>query len=132
MQLRINMERMDKRGNVLPSSGTLTAFEPPNGPGLRFDSAGYAGYKTSTLYDSLVAKLIVSIPSGDFEDLVRRAYRGLCEMRIEGVSTNLGFLQNLLRHPALATNDVHTRFVEEEMKALIFIVPPVAGGEYPV
>ena len=30
-----------------PGGGTLNAFEPPSGPGVRVDTFGYAGYRTS-------------------------------------------------------------------------------------
>jgi len=119
LQLRINMETMDAQGNAQPSGGTLTAFEPPSGPGIRVDTFGYGGYTSSPNFDSLLAKLIASSPSGRFPDVVARAYRALCEFRIEGIDTNIGFLQNLLTRPDVIANRVHTRFVEEHIAALI-------------
>ena len=119
MQVRINMETMTPDGNTRPSGGTLSAFELPSGPGLRADSFGYAGYTTSPSFDSLLAKLIVTSPSSDFSDVVKKTYRALCECRIEGVATNGPFLQNLLRHPAVAANEVHTRFVEDHLAELL-------------
>ncbi len=119
LQLRINMESMDAQGNVRPSGGTLSVFEPPSGPGVRVDSFGYSGYTPSPSFDSLLAKLIVSSPSGRFPDAVARTYRALCEFRIDGVATNIGFLQNLLTRPDVVANRVHTRFVEEHMAALV-------------
>ena len=96
MQLRVNMESMQSDGTTRPTGGTLTAFEPPAGPGIRVDSFGYAGYRTSPSFDSLLAKVIAHSASDNFTDVVQRAYRALCEFRIEGVATNIGFLQNLL------------------------------------
>jgi acetyl-CoA carboxylase carboxyltransferase component/acetyl/propionyl-CoA carboxylase alpha subunit len=119
IQLRINMESMGTDGAVKPTGGTLTAFEPPSGPGLRVDSFAYAGYTTNPRFDSLLAKLIAHSSAADFEAAVTRAYRALCEFRIEGVATNLGFLQNLLRHPAFATNRLHTNFVQEHIAELL-------------
>ncbi|HVA39218.1 MAG TPA: carboxyl transferase domain-containing protein, partial [Candidatus Binataceae bacterium] len=118
IQMRINMESMGADGTAKPSGGTLTAFEPPSGPGLRVDSFAYAGYTTSPSFDSLLAKLIAHSPSADFAAAVTRAYRALCEFRIEGVATNLGFLQSLLRHPDFAANLLYTRFVEEHIAEL--------------
>ncbi|RJG06903.1 biotin/lipoyl-binding protein [Noviherbaspirillum cavernae] len=119
MQLRINMETMDANGGALPSGGTLAVFEPPTGPGIRVDTFGYAGYATSPNFDSLLAKLITHSSSARFADVVTRAYRALCEFRIEGVATNIAFLQNLLKHPDAAANRVHTRFVEERITELL-------------
>ena len=119
MQVRINMETMTPDGSTRPTGGTLSAFELPSGPGLRADSFGYAGYTTSPSFDSLLAKLIGSSPSPDFADVVKKTYRALCECRIEGVATNVPFLQNLLRHPAVAANAVYTRFVEDHLPELL-------------
>ncbi len=82
------------------------------------DSFAYAGYTTNPNFDSLLAKLIVHSPSADFAAAVTRAYRALCEFRIEGVATNIGFLQSLLRHPDFAANRLYTRFVEEHIAEL--------------
>lgn len=117
MQLRINMETMDSAGNTQPAGGTLATFEPPMGPGIRIDSFGYRGYRTSPHYDSLLAKLIVHGRS--FAAASERAYRALCQFRIDGVATNIGFLQNLLRRDEVRANAVHTRFVDEHMAALV-------------
>ncbi len=116
MQLRINMETMDSAGNAQPAGGLLATFEPPMGPGIRVDSFGYRGYRTSPHYDSLLAKLIVHGRS--FAAASDRAYRALCQFRIDGVATNIGFLQNLLRRPEVRANAVHTRFVDEHMADL--------------
>ncbi|GAB3673787.1 acetyl-CoA carboxylase family protein [Salinisphaera aquimarina] len=125
MQLRINMETMNVAGEATPAGGTLATFEPPNGPGLRVDSFGYRGYATSPHYDSLLAKLVVHSQGPDYAVLVRRAYRALCQFRIEGVATNIGFLQNLLCREAVIENAVHTRYVDAHMAAL------VAAGDHP-
>ncbi|MGH0029023.1 MAG: carboxyl transferase domain-containing protein [Myxococcota bacterium] len=118
IQLRINTEKLRDDGLALPTSGTLTAFEPPTGAGMRTDTAAHVGYRTSTRFDSLLAKLVVHSPSPRFGDAVRRAYRGLCAFRIEGIETNRGVLQNLLCHPALVPGAIHTRFVQENAAAL--------------
>ena len=57
------METMRADGMAMPGGGTLTAFEPPSGPGVRTDTFGYAGYRTSPRFDSLLAKVIVHSPS---------------------------------------------------------------------
>ena len=118
MQMRINMESMGADGVAKPTGGTLSAFEPPSGPGLRTDTFAYAGYTTNPNFDSLLAKLIAH-SSTNFSDLVAKTYRALCEFRIEGVPTNIGFLQNLLRHPEFIANRIYTRFVEDNIAALV-------------
>ncbi|HEX5678620.1 MAG TPA: carboxyl transferase domain-containing protein [Alcanivorax sp.] len=124
MQLRVNMETMEASGEARPAGGTLATFEPPTGPGLRVDTFGYRGYRTSPHYDSLLAKLIVH-GRGDYATTVRRGYRALCQFRIEGVDTNIGFLQNLLRRDEVVENNIYTRFVDDHMAEL------VGEGEHP-
>ena len=119
MQVRINMESMRADGSAKPAGGTITAFEAPSGPRVRTDSFAYAGYTTSPSFDSLLAKLIAHSHSADFADVVTKTYRALCEFRIEGVPTNIGFLQSLLQHPEFIANRVYTRFVEDNIAALV-------------
>jgi acetyl/propionyl-CoA carboxylase alpha subunit len=119
VQLRINMETLQTDGSLRPSRGELQVFEPPAGPGVRVDTFGYAGYRTSSSFDSLLAKVIAHVPSGRLEDVLRRAYRALCEFRIEGVETNVGFLRSLLRHPAVVENRIDTRFIDRERETLM-------------
>lgn len=116
VQLRINLESMQPDGSTRPAGGLISAYEPPSGPGIRVDGYGYAGYQTSPSYDSLLAKLIVQ--GEDLSTALRRAYRALCEFRLEGVASNIHFLQNLLRQPELATG-VDTRFIERQIGELL-------------
>ncbi len=118
MQVRINMEVMAADGTTKPSAGTLRVFEPPSGPGVRVDTFGYGGFAPSIRFDSLLAKLIVHSLDDDFHSLIRKTYRALCEFRIEGVPTNLRFLQNLLASPNFAEQTLHTRYLEEHLTEL--------------
>jgi acetyl/propionyl-CoA carboxylase alpha subunit/acetyl-CoA carboxylase carboxyltransferase component len=126
VQVRVNLETMAPDGSAKPAGGTLSAFEPPSGPGVRVDSFGYAGYRTSARFDSLLAKLIVHAGAGGLERAVAKAYRALGEFRIEGAATNIGFLQHLLARPEVAAGQVHTRFIEAHMAELL-----AAGGAHP-
>jgi acetyl/propionyl-CoA carboxylase alpha subunit/acetyl-CoA carboxylase carboxyltransferase component len=119
IQLRINLESMGADGVAKPSGGILSAFEAASGPGVRTDTYAYAGYTTNPNYDSLIAKLIIHSPSVKFSDAVAKAYRALCEFRIEGAPTNISFLQNLLRHPDFAANNLYTRFIEDHLTDLV-------------
>jgi len=131
MQARVNMERMEPDGSTRPASGTLTAFEPPSGPGLRTDTFGYAGYTTSARYDSLLAKVVAHTPSSRFPDVVAKTARALSEFRLEGVATNIGFLQALLNHPAVRSGDVHTRFVEESIGEILAQSVAIPARHFP-
>ncbi len=123
LQVRINMETLDNEGGAHPSSGTFTAFELPSGPGIRVDTFAYTGYTPSPRFDSLLAKVIAHVPTGDYTEVLARAYRALCECRIEGVQTNIPFLQNLLCHEDVLAHRIHTRFVDEHLPELLVVDP---------
>lgn len=117
VQVRLNLETLLADGSARPASGVLGAYQPPSGPGLRVDGCGYAGYAVSPAYDSLIAKLIAS--ASDYPDALRRAYRGLCEFRLEGVASNLHLLQNLLQRGEVIANRVDTSYVERHLSELL-------------
>ena len=123
IQTRINMETLTADGSIRPAGGTLSAYEVPGGAGVRTDGFGYSGYETNPAFDSLLAKLIVHTPSTDFDRVLSRTTRALNEFRIEGIATSIPFLQNLLQHPDVASWQVHTRFVEENLTRLTQIDP---------
>jgi acetyl/propionyl-CoA carboxylase alpha subunit/acetyl-CoA carboxylase beta subunit len=116
IQARVNMETIGPDGSVRPGGGTLTTYEAPSGPGVRTDGYGYAGYRTSGAFDSLLAKVIVHAP--DFPAAIGRASRALSEFRLAGVATNIGFLSNVLAHPDFAAGSVHTRWLDETLATL--------------
>ncbi len=118
LQARVNLETMGSDGSVRGAGGVLSAYDPPSGPGVRVDGYGYAGYRTNPRFDSLLAKVIVHARSGKFADAASKAGRALAEFRLAGAASNIGFLQALLRHPALLAGHLHTRFVEEHIAAL--------------
>ncbi|MFM1988338.1 MAG: hypothetical protein RJA99_1295 [Pseudomonadota bacterium] len=119
VQARINLETMAADGTARPSAGTIGAYELPSGRGIRVDGCGYAGWKTGLRFDSLLAKLIVRVDTGGFAQAAAKAQRALAECRIEGVATNLAFLQALLAHPDVRAMRVTTRFVDERAGELI-------------
>ena len=118
IQARVNMETFGEDGTVRPASGTLTAYEAPTGPGVRTDGFGYAGYPTSTAFDSLLAKVIAHSPARGFSAVIGRISRALSEFRLEGVGTNIPFLRNVIEHEDFAAGRVHTRWVDEHIAEL--------------
>ena len=117
-QLRINMETLDENGVPLPAGGTLTAFNPPFGSGIRIDTFARNGYQTVSQFDSLLAKLVVHSPISNYTALLKRAHRAAQEFHIEGVSTNLALFEALLTHPNVINNQISTRFIEQHIHEL--------------
>lgn len=126
VQCRVNMETMQPDGSVRPGGGLLGVFEVPSGPGYRTDSFGYAGYRTTVSFDSLLAKVIAHSPSPRLGDALRKADRALGELRIEGVATNVAFLRAILAHAAVQSGTATTRFIDEHLPELI------AGSAAPI
>ncbi|MFC4667591.1 carboxyl transferase domain-containing protein [Seohaeicola nanhaiensis] len=113
IQLRINAETQHSDGSSVPSGGRLMAFQPPTGPGVRVDTAAFAGQEIGPNYDSLLAKVIVHDRGGDLNRLLRRAERALSECDIRGVATNTPFLRALLTQDALKDWLVHVTAIDE-------------------
>lgn len=111
-EFRINAE--DVAHGFVPCPGTITAFEPPLGPGTRVDAGVRTGFTIPGVYDSLLAKLIVWGPTR--EVALTRARRALREFRIEGVRTVLPFHREIVDHPALTGDHlgVYTDWVDKE------------------
>ncbi|MES2008525.1 MAG: carboxyl transferase domain-containing protein [Pseudomonadota bacterium] len=118
VQLRINAEHLDAQGQLRPASGRIDAYEPPSGPGVRVDGAGHAGMTVNPRFDSLLAKLIVHEPGGNYARALAQAYRALCEFRIEGIDTNRRLLQDLLLRDDVRRNAVHTQYLDAALPAL--------------
>jgi acetyl/propionyl-CoA carboxylase alpha subunit/acetyl-CoA carboxylase carboxyltransferase component len=128
IQVRVNLETMTEDGSAKPGGGTLSVFEPPAGPGIRVDSYGYAGYRTNPNFDSLLAKVIVKAPT--YEAALARAERALAGFRLEGASSNIGFLRALIADKDVQADKIHTRFVDEHAKKLIGAAAKLKGGRY--
>lgn len=122
VQARVNMETMAPDGSTRPSGGTLVAFDPPVGPGVRVDTFGYTGYRTTPNFDSLLAKVVAHSPVS-FESAAARCERALADFRIEGVDTNVDFLRTVLRDPRFATMAVSTGFVDAHIGDLVRATP---------
>ncbi len=112
IEFRINAE--DPGRGFLPAPGTLTTWRPPTGPGVRLDSGYSAGMTVPQVYDSLIAKLIVT--GADRRQALARARRALAEFEVTGMPTVLPFHRALLEDPAFTSEpfSVHTRWIETE------------------
>ena len=117
IEFRINAE--DPGRGFLPTPGTITVFDPPSGPGVRLDSGVVSGSSIPGVFDSLMAKLIVT--GATREEALRRARRALREFRIEGVATVLPFHRAAIDTEDFIGTDgfkVHTRWIETDFAAM--------------
>ncbi|HTY78799.1 MAG TPA: acetyl-CoA carboxylase biotin carboxylase subunit [Candidatus Bathyarchaeia archaeon] len=102
IECRINAEDPE---HFVPSPGTVTAWLPPGGYGVRVDSHMRPGAVVTPYYDSLIAKIIVH--GRDRAEAISRMYRALTETVIEGVKTTIPYHLKLLADPAFLSGD-HT------------------------
>ncbi|KAI8846791.1 carbamoyl-phosphate synthase L chain, ATP binding domain-containing protein [Chytridium lagenaria] len=124
IQCRINSETITADASAIPSSGTITVFEPCIGKNVRVDSAAYSGQKLTPHYDSMLAKTIIRFPSPDFQHAVDMMLRCLREFRIEGLATNISLLLNILSRPDVRDGfHVHTDYVLDHIHELIATKP---------
>src|SRR5690606_6607770 len=122
IQARVNLERMAPDGRAMPAGGTLRAYEPPSGPGVRVDGHGHAGMQPHPGFDTLLAKVVVHHPQG-FAAALQRTRRALAEFRLDGIDSNIAFLQALLAHVDIASWQVNTRWLQSHVPALLAAVP---------
>jgi acetyl-CoA/propionyl-CoA carboxylase, biotin carboxylase, biotin carboxyl carrier protein len=122
IEFRINAE--DPGRNFLPAPGTITAWNPPSGPGVRVDSGYAIGQTVPQVFDSLIAKLIVTGASRT--QALQRAARALAEFEVGGMPTVLPFHRAVVADPAFAGEPlrVHTRWIETEFAAPMPDQPP--------
>ncbi len=109
LQCRITTE--DPQNNFIPDYGRITAYRSATGMGIRLDGGtAYSGAVITRYYDSLLEKVTAWAQTP--EAAIARMDRALREFRIRGVSTNIAFVENLLRHPTFLNNQYTTRFID--------------------
>ncbi len=108
IEFRINAE--DAADDFRPQAGTVEAFLPPGGPGVRMDSHLYPGYEVPPYYDSLLGKLIVW--GADREQAIARARAALAEVVVDGIVTNVPIHQALLSNPEFLEGRMTTGLID--------------------
>ncbi|WP_224823299.1 pyruvate carboxylase [Cognatishimia sp. MH4019] len=110
IQCRVTTE--DPLNNFIPDYGRITAYRGATGMGIRLDGGtAYSGAVITRYYDSLLEKVTAWAPTP--EAAIARMDRALREFRIRGVSTNIAFVENLLKHPTFLNNEYTTKFIDE-------------------
>ncbi|SFI53623.1 pyruvate carboxylase [Jannaschia pohangensis] len=109
LQTRVTTE--DPQNNFIPDYGRITTYRAATGMGLRLDEGtAYSGAVITRYYDSLLTKVTAWAPTP--EAAIARMDRALREFRIRGVSTNIAFVENLLKHPTFLSNEYTTKFID--------------------
>ncbi len=109
LQCRVTTE--DPQNNFIPDYGRITAYRSATGNGIRLDGGtAYAGAVITRYYDSLLVKVTAWAQTPDLA--IARMTRALREFRIRGVSTNIDFVINLLKHPTFLDDTYTTKFID--------------------
>ena len=109
IQCRVTTE--DPTNNFIPDYGRITAYRGATGMGIRLDGGtAYSGAVITRYYDSLLEKVTAWAPTP--EAAIARMDRALREFRIRGVSTNIDFVINLLKHPTFLNYQYTTKFID--------------------
>ncbi|WP_373380182.1 acetyl-CoA carboxylase biotin carboxylase subunit [Cupriavidus nantongensis] len=136
LEARIYAENPDKQ--FLPSTGTLRFLRTPpavqfmrgedaHGPaGVRIDAGVREGDTISPFYDPMIAKLIVW--GKDRDEALARMRQALAAYHVVGLSTNVAFLQRLVKSEAFRTADLDTGLIERN-EAVLFPPPAPVGME---
>jgi acetyl-CoA/propionyl-CoA/long-chain acyl-CoA carboxylase, biotin carboxylase, biotin carboxyl carrier protein len=124
IEYRINAE--DGGANFMPAPGTLSAWSPPHGPGIRLDGGYENGETIPGSFDSLIAKLIVT--GRDRTQALERSRRALDEFVVDGMPTVIPFHRAVVDDPAYIGDgsrfDVYTTWIETDFDNQI---TPYAG-----
>ena len=117
LQCRVTTE--DPQNNFIPDYGRLTAYRSATGMGIRLDGGtAYAGGVITRYYDSLLVKVTAWAQTP--EQAISRMDRALREFRIRGVSTNIDFVINLLKHPTFLDMSYTTKFIDTTPDLFVF------------
>jgi acetyl-CoA carboxylase biotin carboxylase subunit len=113
IEARIYAEEYDN--NFLPSTGTITHYQPSEGLGVRNDSGVRVGSEITMHYDPMIAKLVVH--GRTREEAIERMKRALREYKINGVKTTIPFCELVLYHPEFVKGTYDINFVAKHYLA---------------
>jgi acetyl-CoA carboxylase biotin carboxylase subunit len=122
IECRINAEDPN---TFTPSPGLITACNIPGGPGVRVDSAIFAGYYVPPFYDSLIAKLIVHARTRELA--IARMRRALEVMVVEGVKTTIPLHLAIMEDAHFRAGEYSTKFMEQFFERRKGLVAGQAG-----
>ncbi len=110
IQCRVTTE--NPKNNFVPDHGRMSTYRSASGFGIRLDGGtAYGGAEITPFYDSLLVK--ITAWAQESHEAIDRMHRALREFRVRGVSTNLAFLENLIRHPVFRDGEYTTRFIDQ-------------------
>ena len=111
IECRINAESPER--GFAPCPGEIRSLYMPGGPGIRIDSAVYAGYTIPPYYDSMIAKLIAYAPTR--AEAIAKMRWALAEFIVDGVDTNIDFQLSIIGDPAFIAADYDNGYLARRL-----------------
>ena len=111
IECRINAENPI---TLLPSTGMVTTYHPPGGPGIRVDSLLYSGCSVTAFYDGLISKIIAK--GNTRNECIMRLNRALDEYVIEGIETNISSLKKIINHKNFIDCDFDISWFDKQIE----------------
>ena len=108
IECRINAE--DPARSFAPTPGTLLAFNPPAGFGVRVDTGVGARDDIDPRFDNLIAKLVVW--GRDRAEAIDRLNRALADFEVSGVATTIDLYRRIIQRPDFRAGEYDTRYIE--------------------
>lgn len=119
--IEVRLYAEDTTQDFLPCTGTIDLWQPAVGEGLRFDAGIESGQDVSPFYDPMIAKVIAW---GETREVARhRLIEALKDTVLFGLTTNLGFLIDILGKQAFAKGEATTGFIADEFDAAALAEP---------
>ena len=106
----------------LPSTGLLQVVRWPEGEGIRVDTGVREGQEVTPYYDPMLAKVIAYAPTRT--GALARLDAALGATAIAGPRTNVAFLRELVRSPAMQAGKMDTSVIERDLASLAAARPP--------
>jgi 3-methylcrotonyl-CoA carboxylase alpha subunit len=112
IEVRLYAEDPDQ--NFLPASGRLQTLRlPAPSAHVRLDGGVIEGDTVSIFYDPMIAKLIVF--DATRAEALQRLREALARCEIVGPKSNIGFLERLVRHPAIVNGSIDTGYLDRHL-----------------
>jgi 3-methylcrotonyl-CoA carboxylase alpha subunit len=116
IEVRLYAEDPDQ--NFLPGSGKLQTLRlPAPSQHVRLDGGVIEGDTVTIFYDPMIAKLIVF--DIDRTQALQRLREALAACEIVGPKSNIGFLERLVRHPAVVEGRIDTGYLDRHLEEFL-------------